>query len=116
MVAGMLAGLGSGVAFCFSYRPSTRVRASSLLRFEEASCLLVSEALRTGFEAFEARSADLLVPSGIDRPFAMPPLSVAMFLPVVFGPGRILRFAVLNNCRLSADRSQSAPERPWEVR
>jgi len=112
MVFGMLAGSGSGVAFCFSYRPSTRVRASSLLRFGEASCLLVSEALRTGFEAFEARSADLLVVPEIDFPFAMPPLSVGMFLPAVFGPARILHFAVLSNCLLSGDQSQSAPERP----
>ena len=116
MVFGMLAGSGSGVAFCFSYRPSTRVRASSLLRFEEASCLLVSEALRTGFEAFEARSVDLLVVPEIDFPFAMPPLSVAMFLPAVFGPAQILHFAVLSNCQLSGNHSQSAPERPWEVR
>ena len=116
MVAGILAGLGSDVAFYFSYHPNTRVRASSLLRFEEASCLPVSEALRTGFEAFEAHSADLLVVPEIDFPFAMPPLSVAMFLPAVFGLVRILHFAVLSNCQLSGDHSQSAPERPWEVR
>jgi len=112
----MLGGSGSGVAFYFSYRPSTRVRASSLLRFEEASCLPVSEALRTGFGAYEARSVDLLVVPEIDFPFAMPLLSVAMFLPVVFGLALILYFVVLNNSQLSGDRSQSGPERPWEVR
>ena len=116
MVAGMLAGWGSGVGFYFSSRPSRRVRVYSLLRFEEASYPPVSEALRTGFEAFETRSADLLVVPEIDFPFAMPPLSVAMFLPAVFGLARILHFAVLSNCQLSGNHSQSAPERPWEVR
>ena len=112
----MLGGSGSGVAFYFSYHPNTRVRASSLLRSEEATDLLVSEAPRSELGAFRSHSADLLVPLGVDRSFAMPPLSVAMFLPVVFGLGRILHFAVLSNCQLFGARSQSAPERPWEVR
>ena len=108
----MLGGWGSGAAFYFSYHPNTPCRASSHLRSEEESGLLVSEALRTGFEAFEARSADLLVVPEIDFPFAMPPLSVAMFLPAVFGLARILHFAVLSNCQLSGNHTQSAPERP----
>ena len=116
MVVGMLGGSDSGVAFYFSYHPNTRVPASSLLRSEEATDLLVSEAPRSELGAFRSRSADLLVAPGVDRPFAMLPLSVAMFLPVVFGLGRILHFAVLNNCRLSEDRTQSAPERPSKVR
>lgn len=116
MATGMLGGSGSGVAFYFSCHPNTRVPASSLLPSEEVTDLLVSEAPRSELGAFRSRSADLLVPPGVDRPFAMPPLSVAMFLPVVFGLGRILHFAVLNKCQLSEDRSQSAPERPWEVR
>ena len=43
MVTGMLAGLDSDVRFGFWHRRGTWVRAFSLLRFEEASCLLVSE-------------------------------------------------------------------------
>src|SRR4026208_632918 len=112
----MLGGSGSGVAFYFSYRPNTAGLASSLLRSDEASGLLVSEAPRSELGAFRSRSADLLVPLGVDRPFAMHPLSVAMFLPVVFGLALILYFVVLNNSQLSGDRSQSGPERPWEVR
>ena len=112
MVAGMIAGWGSGVGFYFSSRPSTRVRVSSLLRFEEASYPPVSEALHTGFEAFETRSADLLVVPEIDFPFAMPPLSVGMFLPAVFGLARILHFVAMSNRQLSADHSRTAPERP----
>ncbi len=112
----MLAGSGNGVEFYFSYHPNTPVRASSLLRSEEASDLLVSEAPRSELGGFQSRSADLLVPLGVDRPFAMPPLSVATFVPAVFGLDRILHFVALSIRQLSGDHSQSAPERPWEVR
>lgn len=112
----MLGDSDSGAESCSSYRPNKEVRVSLPRRSGEAIHLPVSEALRTGFGASEARSVDLLVVPEIDFPFAKPPLSVAMCLPAVFGLARTLHFAALSNCQLSGDRSRSAPERPWEVR
>ena len=112
----MLADLGGEAAFYCFYRPSTSVPVASPRLSGEASRLPVSEALRTGFGAHEARSVDLLVVPEIDFPFAMPLLSVAMFLPAVFELARVLHFAALSNRQLSGDRNQSAPERFWEVR
>jgi len=108
----MLADLGGEAAFYCFYRPGTQVPVASPRQCEEASCLPVSEALRTGFGASEARSVDLLVVPEIDFPFGMPALSVAMLLPAAFGLARTPRFAALSNRQLSGDHSQSAPERP----
>src|SRR6266508_3135950 len=112
-VIGIVAGLDGAAV---SYRPGTQVQVVSPHQYGEASRLLVSEARRGGLGALESRCADLLVLPDIDRPFAMPPLSAAKFLPAVFGFAGMRHFAALNNRQLFEDHSRSAPERPWEAR
>src|SRR5713101_7153855 len=108
----MLADSGSGAQFYCSYRPSMPVRVASPHQSEGASRSLVSEAPRSGFGGREARSVEFVVRLDIDLPFASLPLSAAWPLLAVFGLGRLLHFAALNNRQPSEDHRRSAPERP----
>ena len=112
----MLADSDNGAASDFSYHPRTRVRAFSLRRCGEATRLLVSEAVRSDFEAREAGSGGLLVLFEIDFPSAMPAPSGAKLLLAAFGLARIQHLAAPNNRQISENRSRSAPERPSAVR
>jgi len=105
MAAVTLAGSGSGAESDFSYHPNKQVRFFLPHRSGEASRPLVSEARRSDLGAFEPGSVDLLVLPDIDRPFAMPRLSAARFLPAVFGFVAMRHFAALNNRQFFVDHS-----------